>query len=596
MADITFTNGIEIDPNKIHESPINRIVRDYGIGFVDLPEEYQQVEYIESDGASYIDTNYKPNASTCFTGHVQVSKNDSESFEYIFGSVDTYHSSRSWELKYKPSTHTATAEIGRVTPNSVYVGGGENLYFEMSRARSILNINAVSVRNAVDDSSVYNAYIFALNHEGTAEYYGFGKLYSFKILEANDLVMNFIPCYRKSDSVAGLYDLVTGVFYSSASNVAFKKGENVNPPGWDKISENELYLNVFDENWDQIAVIDEYESLIWSDRYDEAGDFELVIPYDKRIFDLLKKDYFCTINLSEHGMVIEKVEIQQDYDDNPTLTVTGRSLEALLERRVVLKKKEFGSDSKKESLHDSVKTLLKENVISPENEKRKFPNFKFIDSTDEEVTKLKIAETYNGEDLYSIITTLCQDKHIGFKIALDYWNHWNFSLYAGKDRSYNQDKNEYVIFSPYYDNLKNSRYFSSIEEYRNLMIVAKTEETTVTVYKDTEPSGLDRREVYINASELQKNKTTELSNSKIRSKGKKKLTIDHKIKTAFEGDIIPDVLYFYRTDYFVGDKVQFEDNYGNSQALYISEVVITKDANGLSVIPTFKEIEEEWDA
>lgn len=596
MADPSLIYGIEIDPNKIHEQPINRIVRDYGIEFVDLPEEYQQVEYIESDGTSYIDTNYKPNASTCFTGHFQVSKNDIESFEYFFGSVDTYNSSRSWELKYKPSTRTVIAEIGRITPNSIYVGGGENLYFEMSRAKSILNTSAVSVHDAVDDSSNYNAYIFALNHAGTAEYYGSGKLYSFKILEANDLVMNFIPCYRKSDSVTGLYDTVSGLFFSSASSTAFKKGENVNPSGYDKITEGELYLNVFDENWDQVAVIDEYESLIWSDRFDEAGDFELVIPYDKTIFDLLKKDYFCTINLSEHGMVIEKVEIEQDYDDNPTLTVTGRSLEALLERRVVPAKKEFGSDSTKVNLQDSVKTLLKENVISPDNENRKFPNFKFVASTDEEVTKLTMSETYNGEDLYSIITTLCQDKHIGFKIALDYWYHWNFSLYAGKDRSYEQDKNEYVIFSPYYDNLKNSRFFSSIEDYRNLMIVAKTETTTVTVYKGTEPSGLDRREIYINASELQKNKNTELSTSKIRSKGKKKLEIDHKIKTAFEGDIIPDVLYYYRTDYFVGDKVQFEDNYGNSQALYISEVVITKDANGLSVIPTFKEIEEEWDA
>jgi hypothetical protein len=38
---------------------------------------------------------------------------------------------------------------------------------------------------------------------------------SFKIWENNVLVRDFIPVYRKSDSVVGMYDSVNDVFYTN---------------------------------------------------------------------------------------------------------------------------------------------------------------------------------------------------------------------------------------------------------------------------------------------------------------------------------------------------------------------------------------------
>ena len=37
-----------------------------------LPSEYQQVEYIESNGTQYIDTDYKPSSDTLFDAEMQM--------------------------------------------------------------------------------------------------------------------------------------------------------------------------------------------------------------------------------------------------------------------------------------------------------------------------------------------------------------------------------------------------------------------------------------------------------------------------------------------------------------------------------------------
>lgn len=47
------------------------------------------------------------------------------------------------------------------------------------------------------------------------------KLYNFKIYHSNKLIRNFIPAIRKSDNVAGLYDLANDTFYTNAGTGTF---------------------------------------------------------------------------------------------------------------------------------------------------------------------------------------------------------------------------------------------------------------------------------------------------------------------------------------------------------------------------------------
>ncbi len=65
------------------------------------------------------------------------------------------------------------------------------------------------------------------------------KLYYFKMYDKRALIRNFVPCYRKSDNVVGLYDLVNGVFYVNKGSGAFTKGDDVIPGVKINISNND---------------------------------------------------------------------------------------------------------------------------------------------------------------------------------------------------------------------------------------------------------------------------------------------------------------------------------------------------------------------
>jgi len=53
------------------------------------------------------------------------------------------------------------------------------------------------------------------------------KWYGLKLYKNNTLIQNFVPCYRKSDNVIGMYDLVGKQFYTNAGTGTFLKGSNV---------------------------------------------------------------------------------------------------------------------------------------------------------------------------------------------------------------------------------------------------------------------------------------------------------------------------------------------------------------------------------
>ena len=608
--------------DHLYNSPSNSYIKEYSVDYADLPEEYQQVEYIEGNGSAYINTNYFPNTATRFSGHISLPENEYNNTECFFGERLYYHAVSAWELNYNAKQRELTVEMGTAKIDTVSFANGTNLYFEISQNKLLLNSYEKYFSSPLSDQARFPLYLFALNDNNRSANYSTGKLYNFKIVEDSTLIRCFIPCYRKKDSIVGVFDIVENVFYAPANvdSSRFEKGPDIQPGIYDQIVDGELYLNVYDSDFNQIAVVDNYTSLVWTDRYSDVGEIEITFPYNKEMLDIFKPDNLCRIYLSEHVMIIEKVEIEVDDDGVSMVTINGRSMESVLERRVVIEKKEFKkSDEKlqaegidlndpnihekaKVSLQNSVETLIKENFIEPKNEKRKIPRIVFDKSKDAKILELMINETYEGDDILSIISDLCEDNNLGFKITLDYWHHLNFALYYGTDRSYKQDENEHVIFSPYYDNLINSRYYFSNEKYANYMIVqVYTEEEAealgveprIFVYTDSEePSGFYRKEVYHQRSDINK---IEMSYKKLREKAKKKLTMDYKVEKAFDGEIVPEVLYMYQKDYFLGDKVQFEDLYGNSESVYISEVVITKDSEGLSVIPTFEEIKEEFD-
>ena len=354
-----------------------------------------------------------------------------------------------------------------------------------------------------------------------------------------------------------------------------------------------MELLVLNPDFESIAVIDTYESMIWTDRYNSYGDFEIFFAMDTQLLQYLKEDYYLWLKDSEHSMIIEDIKIDADTEEGNRLIVTGRSLESILERRIIWGQRIFSGN-----LQNAIQIMLNENIISPSVADRKIANFIFVPSTDSKITSLTIDNQYTGDDLYTVIKGLCEENNIGFKIVLTDDNQFAFSLYAGADRSYDQTENPYVVFSPNFENIINSNYFSSKAGYRNVTLVAgegegASRKTTVV----GSASGLDRRELFTDARDISSDtEDGTLSDAEyiaqLRTKGLKNLT-DHMITTAFEGEVEVTRLFKYGEDFFIGDIVQIANEYGNENSAYISELIISNSDEGLSIYPTFKTISKE---
>lgn len=353
-------------------------------------------------------------------------------------------------------------------------------------------------------------------------------------------------------------------------------------------------LIVLNKNLDAVSVVDTYESFIWTDRYYAYGDFELYESMTEKLLDSLQQDFYIQNRDSDHVMIIEKIQIQSDTENGNHATITGRSLESILERRIV-----WGQRVLSGNFQNAIQMLLNENIISPSDSNRRISNFVFKASTDPSITQLKIDAQYTGDNLYDVIQKACEEAGIGFKVTLNENKQFVFELYAGTNRSYDQTVNPYVIFSPNFENIINSNYIESKASLKTVTLVGGEGEGAARKYTTVGGgSGLDRRELFTDARDISSDigdgetLTDAEYIAQLQQRGKEKLAENTNVVT-FEGETETTIMFKYGEDFFNGDIVQIANEYGHETKARILEVVTSEDENGFSVYPTFKTISEE---
>lgn len=354
-----------------------------------------------------------------------------------------------------------------------------------------------------------------------------------------------------------------------------------------------MELLILDENLSGVDTLDIFESLIWTDRYSKCGDFEIYVPASTKMLSKLRKNRYLYLKESEHVMIIEDTNIETDVEEGAHLCVTGRSLESILERRIIWNQTVLSG-----SLQDGIEKLLNENAISPSIPERKIPNLSFEKSEDSSITSLTLEAQYWGENLYETIVGICESFSIGFKILLDGTN-FVFSLYAGVDRSYEQTKNPYVVFSPNFDNLLNSNYIESDKTLKTVTLIAgegegSNRKTTTAEAASGSGEGLKRREMFTDAGDISQTvDNQQISDSdylnQLKQRGDEELA-KNKATSSFEGQVDSNVTYFYGSDYYLGDVVQVSNEYEIQSRSRVTEYVMCQDESGIDTYPTFDPI------
>lgn len=374
---------------------------------------------------------------------------------------------------------------------------------------------------------------------------------------------------------------------------------------------------ILNRKFETQAIIDSFESFIWTDRYNEPGDFEIYMPAAKAPLDVIKEGYFVWIRDSDRLQIIEDISIETDVEDGDHLTFNGRTLESLLERRRVYKPTEIDT-----SLQAGLQRLFNENIINPSDSARKIPGFRFIWNNDKRISELTMTNSFMGDVLLDIVQTYCQLYELGFKIVYNEEEEtFDFSLYYGENRGYEQDKNPWVVFSSEYDNLMGSNYFESYKNLLTAAVIISDEDDrygSVIIDIDEQPKliGIDRRETYVEASDV---RWPEVNEDEIRQRAERenwsderlewevknaidtaRATVEAELKErgkqalaetyitrSFEGEIEAVRQYVYGVDFFIGDIVQVRNHYGLEASSRITEVVRSHDVNGYKLSPTF---------
>lgn len=389
----------------------------------------------------------------------------------------------------------------------------------------------------------------------------------------------------------------------------------------EQLNKRSMQLFVLDKSFEVVSLCDTFSSLIWTERYSGYGDFELYLPASMANINMFPRGFYLWLIeppvLDKNGqkietrndvMIIEKTELSTDIEDGDQLVISGRSLEALLLRRVIPKKVRYESTDPREI----IKTILNENIIKPSEPARKIPNFKMaIDSSERPDVKDKRIYEFDGDYVYDAIKTICDDYDWGFSLDLKSDDNWKtsylaFSTVYGTDRSYEQTDNPYMVFSPRFDNLISSDTIEDDTEFFNSAYVASTEETKDNVTRrlikyvpnNSGRSGLDIRETFYTDSDAKLNDANNNPRPdhdiypELEKYGRDELKTQ-KSNDSFNAEIALLDSVKYHRDYDIGDIIQFDNAYGVNKTARITEYVRNEDDNGYREYPTFTPLSTE---
>lgn len=186
-----------------------------------LPSEYQEVEWISSNGEAY--TNLFTNDNTTPIV-VDLTLKFSEGVNYCgysqgyagswFGTLDSEHFTLGGGINLAGDT-TKKQNI-RVSTYAV----GKNAHTELTTEYGVIERTGSTAWTTSIGAHTFSP--FRISPTQFAQV----TIYSCKIMYRNAL-HNYVPCYRKADSVIGLYDIIDNQFFTNEGTGTFIKGANV---------------------------------------------------------------------------------------------------------------------------------------------------------------------------------------------------------------------------------------------------------------------------------------------------------------------------------------------------------------------------------
>lgn len=389
-----------------------------------------------------------------------------------------------------------------------------------------------------------------------------------------------------------------------------------------------MILHVLDRNLEIVNLIDNAQSVIWTTKFWEPGDFEIYMIANEKNLQTIQQGYFVVRDKLQTGtfMVIEKIEITTDVESGNYLKISGRSAECLLERRChmspgwsVFENANYPYAVFYELVNMcggvSYLTNNYENNGLPflTEERQLFMQFF---TTKDYIEALRTA--YPITTRYELNTTALQTNASWLETATETakmygfgfhfvpifetgWNRYMVEVHVivPVDRSVNQSANTPIVFSREYDNLVSSNYVYDKQNYKNCVFIygegEGTERICKRVWSGAKPEMLDLYEMFVDARDLStKDDETTLTMAQygelLDQRALAKLT-ENTATESFEGEILDGVQWQFGVDYNIGDIVTMQNEFNINRNVRVTAVTESEDDTGYYCIPIFENVE-----
>ena len=263
-----------------------------------------------------------------------------------------------------------------------------------------------------------------------------------------------------------------------------------------------------------IKIVEEFLSLVWTERYQEAGDFVLQMPVTADNIDLFRRGRYISLDDSEESMIIQTINLTESYggeEEDPVLEISGKSVTCILERRFNKSKLwtfqggHVGTVSYSGPFSSVCQSIIEDDAINPiqnrwiwyhydsaeerwvkgfdpslgkddhrislngfeAEDSRKIRNLTFtnkVNSANDPVVEVSYTKL---KSLYDILNNICKRYIMGFRVIINESDEFEVQVYCGSDRTTNQKTLDPVIFNPVMDNISYVNYYEDDSNYKN---------------------------------------------------------------------------------------------------------------------------------
>lgn len=354
-----------------------------------------------------------------------------------------------------------------------------------------------------------------------------------------------------------------------------------------------MEVYILDDSLRRSEVVDRFESLIWTERYTAYGDFELVTHSTSANRAFFPMGTRLALNESTRVMQVNTIENKLDADGKRMLTISGKSLESILDDRIATDSVLGTTAHPKWNLGGTPANIARTifNTICrtgyPSSTER-IPNLEAI-IPNPPYTRPEPSDIINVSleptTVYKAIQDICNAYDIGFSLVrIGDTGKLRFSIYTGDDRTLYQTNFKPIVFSHELDNLENITELNSDATYKNTCYVFT--KTGVQVYYapgiDPTVSGFERRSTMI---KYDGDETGAALTTIAQQMAYDELANSRKV-TAFDGEIPQRGSFKYGRDYFLGDLVELRNSDGVSSQMRVTEQIFSSDQEGDKSYPT----------